>query len=161
MLKPFITLILATGLVAVAHLPAVASGQYERVSSKTYVAKAKGSSRDDRDEVLDEALYKAAKKTLDRDYDWFRVVSREFETEKTDTRYRNGARESFERVPERRCGLLGCTESYRTSYRGDIDTGFDYREEEKHSVRLEYEMGTGRVSNTENVYDAREIKASK
>lgn len=154
-------LLSATTIVVLASAPQIAGADtpYERVSSKTYEVKVRGDSYDDRDEVMEEALYKAAKKTIKNDYDWFRVIDRETESEKSRTS--NNYRGSVERVPERRCGLLGCSTSYRTHYRNDIRADFNDREKVKYSVRLEYVMGIGPVKDSLNVYDAREVKASR
>ena len=158
MLKTAIYTSLATGMIATAYQPAMASPGAERLSVKTYEVKVKGSTRDDRDEVLDEALYKAAKRTLAKDYDWFRVVSRDFETDKTETRSRNRVRGSYELTPERRCGLLGCSTSYRRTYGAEASSDFYDREEVRHTVRLEFKMGTGSVDYSDNVYNARRVK---
>ncbi len=146
-------------LTAAPQTAASAANAYERTSTKTYEVSAKGNKYDGRDKVFDDALYKAAKKTLKNDYDWFRVIDREYETEKTTSS--NRFRESVRRVPERRCGLLGCSTTYRTDYHSDIRSGFYDRDEIKHSVRIEYIMGIGPVEDIKNVYDARDIKALK
>lgn len=70
------------GFMALAPQTASANTSSERVSAKTYEVNVRGNSYDDRDEVLEDALRKAAKKTIKNDYDWFRVIDREIETEK-------------------------------------------------------------------------------
>ena len=147
------------GFMALAPQTAIANTPYERVSTKTYEVNVRGNSYDDRDEVLKDALRKAAKKTIKNDYDWFRVINREIESE--EKAISNSYHGSVERVPERRCGLLGCTTTYSTQTRNDFRASFNDRESVRHSIRLEYVMGIGPVKDSKNVYDARDVKASK
>jgi|GEM_PF-1529257 len=134
--------------------------QTERVSLRTYDVKVRGDRRDSRDEVMDKALYKAAKETLSKDYDWFRVIDSDTEEVTVETRDRSRASAGFERRPVRSCGLLSCSTSYETSYRGGFETRDRVREESTYTVRLEYEMGTGSVQDRDRVYDARIVKSS-
>lgn len=127
-------------------------------SDRTYEVEVDGNRRDSRQDVFEEALYKAAKKTLKKDYEWFRVVDKETEKDTVRTESRNEARAGFEREPVRRCGLLGCTTEYRTTYRGGFDSSFPEREDTIYTVILEYEMGAGPAPVSDNVYDARDTK---
>jgi len=127
-------------------------------SNRTYEVEVDGGRRDSRSEVFDKALYKAAKKTLKKDHEWFRIIDKETEKETTRTESRSGASVGFEREPVRRCGLLGCTTEYRTTQRGRFDSGFPEREDTVYTVILEYEMGSGPVAKSDNVYDARKAK---
>ena len=136
------------------------SNQAERVSIKTYTISVDGKRRDSRSDVMDEALYEAALETEDRGYDWFRVVQRDTDRNTESVRGNSRASAGFERVPTRSCGLLGCSTSYRTEYRGGFETSNLDREETTYSVTLRYQMGTGTPSNTSDVYDARIVQNS-
>lgn len=127
-------------------------------SNRTYEVEVDGGRRDSRTEVFEKALYKAAKKTLKKDHEWFRVLEKETEKDTVRTEARSGARAGFEREPVRRCGLLGCRTEYRTTYRGGFDSSFPEREDTVYTVILEYEMGSGPVAASDNVYDARRAK---
>ena len=131
------------------------------VSDKTYEVNVEGKRRDDLDDVMNKALYKAAKKTLKSDYEWFRVILNETE-KSSEKESRVGSRFAggFETVPERRCGLLGCSNSTRTTYRGGIRSDFPERKTTRYSVTLEYKMGSGPVADNNNVYDAKIVKTS-
>ena len=137
-----------------------APAQTERVSVRTYEVVAKGNRRDSRSDVREEALYLAARKTLDNNYDWFRVT--ETYTDRDRVRSRSSARVTggFERRPVKSCGLLGCTTRYETNYRAGYDNDWPERDETVYEVTLEFEMGTGRVSNPDGVHDARIVKRS-
>ena len=130
------------------------------ISDETYEVTVEGKRGDSLDEVMDKALYKAAKKTLGKDYEWFRVIERETEKDTTETRTRGSVSGGFEAVPERRCGLLGCMTTTRTYYRGGIRSDFPDRKDTEYTVTLEYEMGAGYVEDSRNVYDARIVKNS-
>lgn len=137
----------------------------ERTSNRTYTVEVRGDRRDGRDAVRKDALYKAAKETLKKDYDWFRVINQETDTEvkEVSTRNSNRASAGFEREPVRSCGLLGCKTEYRTTYSARSDPferdRFERdREETRYTVRLDYIMGTGPVQDIEAVYDARRVK---
>jgi len=71
---------------------------------------------------------------------------------------RGSATPGFSRVPERRCGLLGCSTNYRTHYRGGFDTTTVERVDIRYSVTLEYQMGIGPVKKTDDVYNAKIVK---
>jgi len=117
-----------------------------------------GGRNDSRSEVMEKALYKAAKSTLKKDFEWFRVVERDTDKEIHTTRSRGSATPGFSRVPERHCGLLGCSTNYRTHYRGGFDTTTDERVDARYSVTLEYQMGIGPVKKTDDVYNAKIVK---
>lgn len=134
--------------------------QRSYTSSRTYVVTVDGGKRDNRQEVFEEALDRAATKTLRNDYDWFRIIDRETSKETTKTESRSGFSARYERVPERRCGLLGCTTTYRDHYRGGFESDFPEREDTVYTVTLEFEMGSGPYANARNVYDARSIRNS-
>ncbi len=138
----------------------VGYSQPERVSRKVYEVTVDGDRRDSQKDVFEEALYKAAKKTIKNDYDWFRIVDRETERETVRTKNRSSMSGHYERVPERQCGLLGCTTTYRTHYRGDIGSEFPDREDTVYSVTLEFEMGSGAFKNGDGLYDARSVKST-
>jgi len=132
-----------------------------KTSGKTYTVSTKGDRRDSAQDVFDEALYKAAKKTLRKDFEWFRIIDKETEKETERTRgERAGFETRYERVPVRSCGLLGCTtssQSYRTT---EFNSGTPDRKETTYSVDLEFEMGVGTPPNSKNVYNARIVKNS-
>lgn len=132
----------------------------QRVSLRTYNVKVSGDRSDSRDEVMDKALYKAAKETLSKDYTWFRIVNRDTEEVTRETRDRSHIGADFERRPVRSCGLLTCSTSYETRYSGEIGTRDRVRNDTTYTVRLEYEMGTGIVNYNDRVYDARIVKNS-
>ena len=133
--------------------------QRYRVSDRTYEVFYYGDRRDSRRDVMDRVLFKAAKKTLDKGYDWFRVVNRETESE-TERSSRYSARGEFYTVPERHCGLLTCTTRSRTYYRGGIDAGYPSRDDTVYTVVLEIELGEGYVRARDDVYDAKIVKNS-
>lgn len=169
-------LILTSALVAVLSVPALAAGaqsiavgaevqigsdaEAERVSERIYAVSVDGGRRDSREDVYEEALYLAAKKTLRNDYDWFRIVERQTEKETTRTQRRSEFSGRYERVPERRCGLLNCTTTYRDYYHGGFDTGSPAREDSVYTVTLEFQMGYGPYRNSVGVYDAQSVKAN-
>jgi len=130
----------------------------ERVSPRLYSITVNGDGNDSKEKVLNKALYKASKKTLKYDYDWFRIVENETEKERVIYRDRSRAQAGFETVPERHCGLLGCTTRTRTHYSGHIGTNWPDKKDEVYSITLEFEMGIGRIADYENVYDARKTK---
>lgn len=134
------------------------SASLERISPDTFSVMIDGDKNDDRQDVYEEALYKAAKKTLKYDYDWFRVIDRESDKETVTERTRSAVVGRYDRVPERRCGLLGCKTYYRSYYSGGFSTPSQERERTLYSVSLDFEMGVGPVEDTENVYDARVVK---
>ena len=101
-----------------------------------------------------------AVKTLRNDYDWFRIIDRETSKETTKTESRSGFSARYERIPEKRCGLLGCTTTYRDHYRGGFESNFPDHEDTVYTVTLEFEMGTGTYANARNVYEARSIRNS-
>ncbi len=133
-----------------------------RVSERTYDVTAEGDHFDSRSEVFDEALYKAARKTLNKDYEWFRVLDRDTDRE---TVYTNRDRGStfearYERVPVRRCGLLACSTTYESRKSGHVEYRTPERAETRYSVTLEFEMGDGPAPEGPSVYDASLIKRS-
>ncbi|RKQ69616.1 hypothetical protein DES40_2419 [Litorimonas taeanensis] len=136
-------------------------GSRTRISDRVYDVRAEGNRRDSRDDVIDEALYKAAQKTLNKDYDWFRVLDRDTDRE---TVYSDRGGSSFEaryeRVPVQRCGLLACSTSYETQRSGYIEARSPERRETRYSVTLEFEMGTGPMPRSGEVYDARLVRRS-
>ena len=136
---------------------AQATPETERVSVQTFEVSYEGGKNESLNEVLDEALYMAAQKTLDYDYDWFRIKERDTEKDKIETRNRAGIETGFETVPVRECGLLGCSTRYRTYYRGYVGNDFRERDDALYTVTLEFEMGTGRVIDDHKVYDARVV----
>jgi len=138
----------------------VVIGSEERVSPRIMEVTVEGKKRDSRNEVMDEALYKAARKTLKNDYDWFRILDREIEKETEVTRRGSGFSGSYERVPERSCGLLGCTTRYRTEYNNEFNVRMNEREDTVYTITLEYQMGTGPTRGDTDVYDARIVKNS-
>jgi len=147
-------------LQASATVTGQASTRSERVSTKTYQVSVDGKRRDNKSDVLDKALYKAAKKTLDKDYDWFRVVNRDTETIETRGRNNSGFSTTYERAPQRNCGLLGCSTTYETQSRSRFEADLSSRDETRHNITIEYEMGIGEVEDNEDVYDARIVKNS-
>ncbi|RKQ69615.1 hypothetical protein DES40_2418 [Litorimonas taeanensis] len=130
------------------------------VTGKTYEVSVDGDRNDTAQDVYDEALHKAARKTLDKGYDWFRVIERD--TEKEITRGDNDARfeTRYERVPVQSCGLLGCRTVNRTYRRDSFDTGFPERDETRYSVEIEFEVGTGQAPASGDVYDAKMVRRS-
>ncbi len=134
----------------------------ETTSARTYSVTAEGNRRDSRDDVYDMALAKAAKKTLRSNYDWFRVLDSETERDTIQTeRSSSRAVGRYERTPVKRCGLLGCTTRYETSYRADFDTDFPERRETTYEVTLDFEMGEGPVKDGGRVYDARNVQRTR
>lgn len=135
-----------------------------KTASKTHVSatslkvKVNGSQKDSRHEVMEKALYKAAKVTLDANDRWFRVVNSEVETETSYADDRNGFEARYDRTPVRRCGLLGCT----TEYRSRPTTSFSARASKDkvttYSVILSFETGTGPKPKDKDAYIASDVK---
>lgn len=130
----------------------------ERTSIDTFTVVVDGDKNEDRREVYEEALYRAANKTLKYDYDWFRVLERENDKEVVTERTTSEVVGRYDRVPERRCGLLGCTTYYRSYYSGGFSIPSQETERTLYSVSLNFEMGVGPAQDTENVFDARIAK---
>jgi len=122
------------------------------VQLKAYEVTVQGDRNDSREDVMHRALYKAAKKTLKENQLWFQVI--EVRT-KID---RENRLSGFERVPHRKCGLLGCSTTYSTHYRSGFESNTFDREDTYHSVTLEYQMGSGDVAYGKNIYDAYQAK---
>lgn len=130
----------------------------ERVSPRVFSVTVDGDKNDSREEVIEKALYKAAKKTLKYDYDWFRVVETDVERERVRKARSGGFEGGFETRPVRQCGLLGCSTTHRTSYRADVSSDRFERSRVYYSAVMEFEMGTGRVQKPGEIYDARHAK---
>ena len=167
--------ILTTFLVATTSVPAIAAANQvgvnarisagaatqtqtaeTRTSNRTWTVKARGDRNDRRSEVYDEALVKAAHKTLKKDYDWFRVINRETEEETRTTENRSGFEAGYERVPVRSCGLLTCRTDYRTERRAEFSIN-DERETTRYNIEIEFEAGWGAMPRRGETYDARLI----
>lgn len=103
----------------------------------------------------DYALLHAAELTLREGYDWFEVVDRDTSITQA-SRAAGGF--SYERAHyvERRCGLLGCTQSTRpaTTTSFGVDNG---RAQERYSHVLEIVMGEGEMPDGSNYYQAAPI----
>lgn len=127
------------------------------VSESTYEIVVHGDSYDDRQEVFDRALNKAAKKTLKKGYEWFRVVDKEIERD-VQTRRTASYGSSFHTAPVRNCGLLTCTTRTRTYYTASAGADRPERRSVAYTVILEVELGQGFVRNPKNVYDAERIR---
>jgi len=152
-------LVVTTELIVGADTDANAESYEELTAGRTFSVTVDGDRRDSRDEVYEEALYLAAKKTDRNDFEWFRVINKETDRETTKTRDRGSRAEAgFERAPVRRCGLLGCKTEYRTQYRGGFGTDFPEREDTLYSVTLDFEMGVGPATDGGRIYYADEIK---
>ena len=152
-------LVITTELIVGADASGQSAPYEELTAGRTFSVTVDGDRRDSRDEVYEEALYLAAKKTERNDFEWFRVVNKETDRETTKTRDRGSRAEAgFERAPVRRCGLLGCKTEYRTQYRGEFGTDFPEREDTLYSVTLDFEMGVGPATNGGRIYYADEIK---
>lgn len=132
-----------------------------QISSKTYTVKVKGSKKDSQNDVLEDALYKVANKTLKADYDWFKIVNRETDSHKTIEKRSTGVRSNFETAPVRRCGLLSCKTQYRAQYGASQYDNPSRNEVTLHNVTLEYRMGRGPMDNSDNYYNAKLLKAAK
>ncbi len=130
----------------------------ERVSPRIYSVTVDGDRKDTREDVVEKALYKAAKKTLKYDYDWFRVVETDIDRERIGNTRSSKIHSGFETRPYRECGLLGCTTTHRTNYNSRISSNGDSRSRVYYSVVLEYEMGKGQVLNPGEIYDANQAK---
>ncbi len=129
-----------------------------RTSDRTFDVKVKGARNDGRSDVYDEALYKAARKTRKKDYDWFRVIDSEIERDTRRTSRERGFETEFERTPYRSCGLLTCRTEYRSERRTTVEFDFDDREESRYTVELEFEAGWGTMPAGPDVYDARLVE---
>lgn len=129
----------------------------QRVSDRVYDVRVKGDRNDTRNEVYDEALYKAAKKTRKKDYDWFRVIDSDIERETRIRDSQSGFEAEYERVPYRSCGLLTCKTEYRTERSTTIRIDADDREETRYVVDLDFQMGWGPMPRDGEVYDARAL----
>lgn len=132
------------------------------IHHKTYDVSVRGDRYDSRSDVYDEALKKAANKTLKKNYEWFRVIDRETDKEviysEREGRSSFGAR--YETTPVTNCGLLTCNTRYETQR----TTDFEYRNrapetrERRYKVTLEFEVGYGPAPDGDKVYDARDVK---
>lgn len=131
-----------------------------RLGDDRYRITFNGNSRTSKDTVKDYALLRAAELTLQNGNDWFYVVTRETDVE---TRDAPGASAGFERerVVDRSCGLLGCSETRR------IGTGFEggtERTRTQYSHSLEIRMGEGELPEGRDAYEAatlaRELRAA-
>ena len=152
-------LVISTELIVGDQTQANSAPYEELTAGRIFSVTVDGDRRDSRDEVYEEALYLAAKKTERNDFEWFRVVNKETDRETTKTRDRDSRAEArFERVPERRCGLLSCKTEYRTRYRGEFGAGFPEREDTLYSVTLDFEMGVGPATQGGRIYYSDEIK---
>lgn len=129
-----------------------------RISDRTYDVKVRGDRNDSRSDVYDEALYKAARKTRKKDYDWFRVIDSEVERETRITDSESGFEAGYERVPYQSCGLLTCRTEYRTETRSRLTIDAPEREESRYTVELEFEAGWGSMPRGGEVYDARRVE---
>lgn len=134
------------------------SGSADRTPGKVYDVTVRGDRNDRRDDVYDKALYKAAKATRKKDYDWFRVLSSDVERDRERRSDRAGLESEWERVPVRECGLLTCRTEYRTQRRSTFEYDDFEREITRYSVTLRYEMGWGAMPADGHVYDARDAK---
>lgn len=129
------------------------------IAERVETVRARGGRNDNRREVYEDALYKAAKKTRKEDYDWFRIIESHIEREVRRDDDRGGFETRYERVPYARCGLLTCQTGYRTERRTDFSADFGGREETRFEVELSFEMGWGAMPTNGDVYDARATKA--
>ncbi|MDN3637500.1 hypothetical protein QWY82_01645 [Simiduia curdlanivorans] len=103
------------------------------------------------------ALLRAAELTLAQGYDWFVVVDRETQIEKSDDNISTSM--TTGRTVTKSCGLLSCsTQSHPTTEYGvgmNSGTGKDFA-----IASLEVRLGKGVKPATGDTYDAREIKDS-
>lgn len=129
-----------------------------RTSEKKRKVTIDGKRRESRNDVMDEALYEAAQKTLDINDTWFRVISRDVDTETSYSNRDNGLEARYERVPVRNCGLLGCTTEYRTERSTSFSARTINREETKYSVTLRFETGKGPKPSGSDVYYAKKVE---
>jgi len=129
-----------------------------RTADRTYDVKVRGSRNETRSEVYDEALYEAARKTLKKDYDWFRVIESEIDRDTRVTDSESGFEAGYERVPYQSCGLLTCRTEYRTERRSSLTVEIGDREESRYTVKLEFEAGWGSMPVGGEAYDARRVK---
>lgn len=129
-----------------------------RTADRTYDVKLRGKNNESRSEVYDEALYRAARKTKKKDYDWFRVIDSEIVRDTRFTDSERGFEAGYERVPYKSCGLLTCRTEYRTERRTSATIEFGDREEDRYTVKLEFEVGWGPAPTTDDAYDARAVE---
>ncbi|GHA81264.1 hypothetical protein GCM10009069_00270 [Algimonas arctica] len=129
-----------------------------RTADRTFDVKVRGKRDESRSEVYDEALYEAARKTRKKDYDWFRIVESEIDSDTRRTDNESGFEAGYERVPYKSCGLLTCRTEYRTERRTSVSIDFDDREETRYTVKLEFEAGWGSMPIDGETYDARRVE---
>jgi len=129
-----------------------------RTADRTFDVKVRGNRNDSRSEVYDEALYKAARKTRKKDYDWFRVTNSEIEHETRVTDSESGFEAGYERVPYKSCGLLTCRTEYRTERSSQLTVQIGDRENSRYTVELEFEAGWGPMPVDGESYDARRVE---
>ncbi len=125
-----------------------------RLTSNRYRVSFIGNAHTPSDRVKDYALLRAAELTLQQDYDWFNIVSRE-----TDKETREGPEFGISanrpRYISRDCGLLRC----RTTF-SPVSTGAQIsssRTSTRYTSFVEIVMGSGEPTNPAAVYDASEL----
>ena len=116
--------------------------------------KAKGS---DTEKAMDFAMLRAAELTLQNDYDWFTVCSREtlVDKEQTQNTSQVGFTRRYEQVRE--CGILSCRTTTRpsTSYETGVFVGGN-RDSEVEAI-MSIKFGKGEQPDSESTFDASEV----
>lgn len=129
-------------------------------SSKTFQVMVKGDRRDDRSEVMDEALYEAAIETLENGFDWFYIVNSEVEKDVLSESRRGAFEGGVDRRPVTSCGLLGCSTRYETQYSSRAEIGQADTREVTYKVRLNFKAGSGTHDGSKDIYFAKAVKRS-
>lgn len=120
-----------------------------------------GNSSTGKSAVQDYALLRAAELTLQEGHDWFQIVQRDSEREKT-TRTSPGVSGTYatDRVVTRDCGLLGCTTTSRPATTATVGVGTE-TERVRYETTIELLMGGGaQPDDAANVYDASETASA-
>lgn len=136
-------------------------GYYTRkISDNRYRVNFNGSRHTNLQDTRDYALLRAAELTLDRGYEWFRIVDRETATTET---FGNEPRVGFgyERAwyVERNCGLVSCSRSVRPATVTTWHVGSG-RPQERHSHSIEVVLGKGEPPADGDYYDARAVASA-
>lgn len=153
------SLFLVTGCSSSSPKYAAASGSgsgysESKLGENRYRVEYNGARSTSDDEVKDLALLRAAELTLLNNQDWFRVVSRDTNTETTNISPSIGVTQ--QRAVQRDCGLLGCTTTTTPVYTGVRASSS--RNSERTTSSLEIVMGNGNAPDPTAVYDANELR---
>lgn len=133
---------------------------FTQVSTARHEITVEGSRKDNQNDVMNKALYGAAKQTLNINNTWFRVINHNVETTKTRVKADNVFEKRYQRVPYQSCGLLGCKTTYRTQTTKPISYKSAVQESTTYSITLMFETGTGFMPTGEGVYMAQKITKS-